>query len=111
MQRVVGTFGTSALRPMQEPTINSAGALGFERITSPSASLKTLENGGGSIAEDYLDLTPSGASVWSRISLGRELPAQVGTQELGCLLACCLDFNFLGFYGMYHIGANSLTFW
>ena len=31
---------------------------------------------------------------------------------LGSILAGCLDFNFLGFiYGLYNIGASSLTFW
>ena len=30
--------------------------------------------------------------------------------SLGCLLAGCLGFNFLGFYGPYNIGASSLTF-
>ena len=25
---------------------------------------------------------------------------------LGCLLACCLDFNFLSVYGLHNIGAN-----
>ena len=27
-----------------------------------------------------------------------------------CLLAGCLDCNFLGFYGLYHIGASSFNF-
>ena len=30
---------------------------------------------------------------------------------LGCLRAGCLDFNLLGFYGLYNIGAKGLTFW
>ena len=29
---------------------------------------------------------------------------------LGCLLVGCLDFDFLGFYGPYSIGAKSLAF-
>ena len=30
---------------------------------------------------------------------------------LGSLLAGCLDFDFLGLYGLYDIGATSLTSW
>ena len=33
------------------------------------------------------------------------------TYQLGCLLAGCLDFNVLGFYGPYNIGFKSLAFW